>query len=167
VERGIWRPPVALPTTEAPTEEPTFHQFASEWIANREHEVDKRTVANWKWALSCHLLPFFKSYTPSLITVALVEQYKTAKLRERDAAAKAKAANPKGTRGARIVEQVDQCDVADSGPGARPCRRPWLGGHKRRPRPEAPAEGGEAAENMARNQRAPGAARRGPVTIGR
>src|SRR4051812_34671255 len=37
VRRGIWRPPVA-PVVEAPKEEPSVHQFSSEWFAARQAE---------------------------------------------------------------------------------------------------------------------------------
>src|SRR5436853_2700595 len=38
VRRGIWRPTEPAPIVEAPAEEPTFHRFASEWVAAREAE---------------------------------------------------------------------------------------------------------------------------------
>src|SRR2546426_44344 len=48
VRRGRWQPPAVAPIVETPKEEPTFHVLASEWVASREHEVDERTVENWK-----------------------------------------------------------------------------------------------------------------------
>jgi integrase len=95
VERGIWKPPSPPAVVEVPPVEPTFHELASEWVASRTYEVDARTVEHWTWALSGHLLPFFAPFKSSQITVALVEQFKTAKLREREAATKARAADPK------------------------------------------------------------------------
>lgn len=55
VERGIWQPyePAAV---EAPTEVPAFHEFASEWLAGRAPELRPRTVTDYEWALSYHLL---------------------------------------------------------------------------------------------------------------
>ena len=82
VRRGIWKPPAPTPVPD-PTEEPTLHVLASEWVERRRHEVDERTVDHWTWALSTHLLPFFAHYLPSQVTVALVEKFKTAKLAER------------------------------------------------------------------------------------
>jgi integrase len=84
VRRGIWTPPPAPTAVEEPPEEPTFHVLASEWVERRRHEVDDRTVEHWKWALSIHLLPFFADSLPSEIDAALVERYKTSKLRERE-----------------------------------------------------------------------------------
>ena len=82
VRRGIWRPPNAAPIIQELPEEPTFHRLSSDWVAARTHEVDPRTVEHWRWALSCHLLPHFKDYRPSQITVAHIEAYKAAQLTE-------------------------------------------------------------------------------------
>lgn len=83
VRRGIWRPPAPIEVVQA-TEEPTFHVYASEWVERRRYEVAERTVEHWRWLLSSHLLPFFSDYRPSQITGRLVDQYKVAKLRERE-----------------------------------------------------------------------------------
>jgi integrase len=82
VRRGIWQPPKPAPIVEELPEEPTFHRLSSDWVATRTHEVDDRTVEHWRWALSCHLLPHFKDYRPSQITVAHIESYKAAQLAE-------------------------------------------------------------------------------------
>lgn len=81
VERGIWQPhrPVAV---EAPAEVPTFHEFASEWLAARKPELRPRTIRDYEWSLSHHLLPFFKDYLLPQITVAEVDRYKAAKVRQ-------------------------------------------------------------------------------------
>ena len=81
VERGIWQPyePAAV---EAPADVPTFHEFASEWMAARKPELRPRTIKDYEWALSYHLLPFFKDHRLPAITVAEVDRYKQAKVRE-------------------------------------------------------------------------------------
>jgi integrase len=81
VERGIWQPSRPEPV-EAPTEVPTFHVFASEWLAARRPELRPRTVADYEWALSVHLLPFFKDYLLSEIDAALVDRYRASKSAE-------------------------------------------------------------------------------------
>jgi integrase len=83
VRRGIWQAPKQTP---APTivEGANFHELASEWVERRRHEVKPRTVESWENNLSCHLLPFFADYDVADITVALVEQFKLEKLRERE-----------------------------------------------------------------------------------
>lgn len=80
VRRGLWRPLETHPVAEAPTTEPTFHEFASEWMAMREQErLAARTIEDYTWCLSNHLLPFFKDHLLSEITVREVDRYKTGK----------------------------------------------------------------------------------------
>jgi integrase len=85
VRRGIWTPPVPEPAHQPPAEEPTFHVLASEWVERRRHEVAARTVEQWQWVLSTHLLPFLAEHQPSQITAGVIEAFKTAKLAEREA----------------------------------------------------------------------------------
>jgi integrase len=82
VERGIWQPhrPAAV---EVPADVPTFHVFASEWAAARRPELRPRTIKDYEWALSYHLLPFFKDHLLPEITVAEVDRYKQTKVQER------------------------------------------------------------------------------------
>jgi hypothetical protein len=47
---------------EPPAAAPTFHEFATEWLAVRSPELRPRTVDDYTWALSYHLLPFLKDY---------------------------------------------------------------------------------------------------------
>lgn len=82
VRRGIWRPSRANEAEEA--SEPTFHEFASEWLASRRHEFAARTVEDYTLALSHHLLPFFKDHRLSEITAQEADRYKAAKVRERE-----------------------------------------------------------------------------------
>jgi integrase len=81
VERGIWQPSEPLPAPQAPAETPTFHVFASEWLEGRKGEIRPRTVADYTWALSYHLLPFFKDHLLTAITVAEVDRYKAQQVR--------------------------------------------------------------------------------------
>jgi integrase len=46
--------------------------------------VDERTVEQWVWALSLHLLPHFAELCPSQITAASVKQFMVAKQAERE-----------------------------------------------------------------------------------
>ena len=81
VERGIWQPHEPA-QSEAPPQEPTFHEFASDWLAGKRLEVKPKTVKDYEWALSYHLLPYFKDYRLSEITIEEVDRYKAAKLDE-------------------------------------------------------------------------------------
>lgn len=82
IRLGVWQPSrhEAVPVFD----EPTLHEFASEWFAAREAEgLAAKTLADLKWSLSNHLLPHFASYPLSTITVQEVDRYKTAKAAER------------------------------------------------------------------------------------
>lgn len=81
VERGIWQPHQPQPV-EAPADVPGFHEFASEWMEARRPELRPRTIKDYEWALSHHLLPFFARHLLPEITVAEVDRYKQAKVRE-------------------------------------------------------------------------------------
>jgi integrase len=38
---------------------PTFHEFASTWLAEREPELMESTITEYRWAICVYLLPFF------------------------------------------------------------------------------------------------------------
>ena len=81
VERGIWQShkPAAV---EPPPEVPTFHEFASEWLAARAPELRPRTVEDYTWSLTHHLLPFFAHLRLTEVTAEEVDRYKAGKLNE-------------------------------------------------------------------------------------
>jgi integrase len=81
VERGIWRPyePAQAPRT---AEAPTFHEFASDWLENREPGLRPKTVKSYRWLLSGHLLPHFAQLHLDQIGAEDVDRYKAAKLRK-------------------------------------------------------------------------------------
>ncbi len=83
IRRGTWQPPQPQPAP-TPAQDPTFHEFASQWFEARRHEVSQRSVEDYKWALTRHLLPFFKDHRLSQITIAEVDRYRTGKVRERE-----------------------------------------------------------------------------------
>ncbi len=79
--RGIWKPQERLQAVE-PTPEPTFHEFASEWMEEVRPELRPRTAEDYEWALTHHLLPFFAEHRLSEVTVEEVDRYRRAKLRQ-------------------------------------------------------------------------------------
>jgi integrase len=81
VERGIWSPR-ELESVQAPREAPTFHEFASTWLGNREPELAPKTIASYRWQLTDHLLPHFAGMRLEAIGAEDVDRYKAAKLRE-------------------------------------------------------------------------------------
>lgn len=83
IRRGTWKPPQPQPVAAA-AEDPTFHEFASQWFESHRHEVAPRSVEDYQWALTRHLLPFFKDHHLTQITIVEVDRYKTTKVRERE-----------------------------------------------------------------------------------
>jgi len=85
VRLGLWKPPEPEPVVELPAEEPTFHAFASEWVAAREAEgLAAKTVTDLRWSLTVHLLPHFSRHRLSEITAQEIDRYKVAKAKERE-----------------------------------------------------------------------------------
>lgn len=120
VRRGVWRPP-APPASLTPAVEPGFHAFASEWLEGKRLEgLGARTLVDYEWALSYHLLPFFKEHRLAEITVREVDRYKLAKARE--GVLSAGTINKTITRLAQILEQAVEYDLIVANP-ARGRRR--------------------------------------------
>jgi integrase len=75
VRRGQWLPPDRR-RPEAPPEIPTFHAFASEWLAARKLDgLRPRSIEHLEWALTHHLLPTFAPLRLDEITVEEVDRY--------------------------------------------------------------------------------------------
>jgi len=102
VDLGTWRPPDPDPAP-AQVVDPTFHEFASDWFATKELEVEPNTANHYRNDLTNHLLPFFKDHHLSRITVAEVDRYRQSKVRE---AAEITAAAENGTP--MMVSSVDR-----------------------------------------------------------
>ena len=83
IRRGTWQPPQPDPKPTA-SDDPTFHEFASQWLDSRRHELAPRTIEDYGLALTHHLLPFFKDHQLSQITAREIDRYKAAKVRERE-----------------------------------------------------------------------------------
>src|SRR4051812_45137631 len=79
VRRREWQPFVE---PEPVAQVPTFHVFASTWLADREQELRPATLAAYRWALVDHLLPHFHRMRVDAIGVADVDAYRRAKVRE-------------------------------------------------------------------------------------
>jgi integrase len=84
VPMGRWSPPERAPVVEVPRDEPTFHEYASEWFVQRQAEgLAAKTIADLRGSLVNHLLPFFQHHRLSEITVQEVDRYKISKSLER------------------------------------------------------------------------------------
>jgi len=102
VRRGIWTPHEPQEARE-PAPEPTFHEFASEWLDGlRSEGLSENTLLDYTWQLSNHLLPFFAGHRLSEITIAEVDRYRQAKVREGEISAS--SINKTITRLAQVLE---------------------------------------------------------------
>jgi len=77
-----------------PGVDPNFHEFASDWYATKELEVEPNTANHYRNDLTNHLLPFLRKHHLSQITVAEVDRYRQYEVRE---AAEITAATESGT----------------------------------------------------------------------
>ena len=86
IRRGTWIPPDRNKRTRAETDdgptEPTFHEFASAWHADREGEVAPRTHEYEAWALRDHLLPYFANWRLPEIDIPAVDDYRRYKVQQ-------------------------------------------------------------------------------------
>jgi integrase len=82
VRLGTWQPPrKVLPPARAA--EPTFHEFASEWLEGRRADgLSERSIEDLKWSLQVHLLPWFANMKLADIGVEDVDRFRRAKVRE-------------------------------------------------------------------------------------
>lgn len=121
VRRGIWRPPATTPIEPEQATDPGFHVFASEWLAARRAEgLAERTIEDYQWALTHHLLPFFRDHALAEITVREVDRYKTTKASE--GVLGAAQVNKTLTRLSQILETAVEYDLIPANP-ARGRRR--------------------------------------------
>lgn len=132
VERGRWRATEPTPEPDEPTPESTFHEFATEWLRDKEPELRPRTLTDYRWALELHLLPWFARKRLSEITVEEVDRYKAAKLREGRLAPN--AINKTITRLAQVLEVAEEYGRIERNPAkgkrrkvkATEPRRSWV-----------------------------------------
>ena len=114
VRRGIWRPPEPVTPPPEPTAEPTFHAFASEWLAEIEPTLRPNTILDYRWQLTHHLLPFFKDHRLFQISVAEVDRYRAEKVREQRLSAS--SINKTLTRLGQILDVADERELIARNP---------------------------------------------------
>lgn len=111
VRRGIWRP-YEQATAAEPAPDPTFREFASEWLDGlRSEGLSENTLLDYTWQLSNHLLPFFAGHRLSEITIAEVDRYRQEKVREGEISAT--SINKTITRLAQILEIAVERELLD------------------------------------------------------
>ena len=105
VKLGTWEPPKPVEPEQAPPvdQDPTFHEFASDWLEASKGEWRETTRLDYEWQLSHHLLKFFARHRLSQITIAEVDRYRTHKLREVKKVGRVKVVNGKRVK---VLEDV-------------------------------------------------------------
>jgi integrase len=125
VERGRWQPPDRKAAAPVPaieqSQDPTFHEFASRWVRDNEGSWRRSARLDYTWQLSNHLLPFFARHRLSQITIAEVDRYKAAKVRE--GALAPTSINKTITRLAQILEDAVEYGLIDRNPAKGKRRR--------------------------------------------
>lgn len=119
VRLGTWTPPEpeCAPVVE---QDPTFHEFSSDWFEASKGEWRDTTRLDYEWQLSHHLLPFFKRHRLSQITIAEVDRYRAAKVKGTLSAA---SINKTITRLAQILEVAVEYGLIDRNPAKGKRRR--------------------------------------------
>jgi integrase len=121
VRRGIWKPP-ERESVAVPRKEPTFHEFASEWYASKENQgLATRTLEDYRWALTHHLLPWFKDYRLNEITKREVDRFRDAKAAE--GVLSHRIINKVLTRLAQVLGDAAEYDLIPSNPASGKRRR--------------------------------------------
>jgi integrase len=119
VRRGIWRAPEPEPV-QAVEQDPTFHEFSSDWFEASKGEWRDTTRLDYQWQLSHHLLPFFKDHRLSQITIAEVDRYRAAKVKGTLSAA---SINKTITRLGQVLEVAVEYGLIDRNPAKGKRRR--------------------------------------------
>jgi integrase len=130
VRAGTWRPRTVQAAPDNP--DPTFHEYASEWYSKHEHGWRPNTRADYLWALSGHLLPYFRDHRLSEITVEEVDRYAAAK--QREGKLSNNSINSTLTRLSQILEEAAEYGKIARNPArgkrrrlkGEPRSRPWI-----------------------------------------
>jgi hypothetical protein len=131
IRRGIWQPPQPVEPPPEPEPEPTFHEFASAWLAEAEPGLRPNTVLDYRWQLTHHLLPFFAKHRLTEITVAEVDRYRVAKVRE--GRLNATSINKTLTRLGQILDVAEERELISRNPMSVNRRRRKLKASASRP----------------------------------
>ena len=120
VRLGTWTEPAPEPAPVA-EQDPTFHEFSSDWFEASKGEWRDKTRQDYAWALSYHLLPFFKRHRLSQITIAEVDRYRAAKVKQGKLSAT--SINKTLTRLAQILEVAVEYGLIERNPARGKRRR--------------------------------------------
>ncbi|MGA2166474.1 MAG: site-specific integrase [Solirubrobacteraceae bacterium] len=121
VKLGTWEPPKPAEPAPAVEQDPTFHEFASQWFEASRGEWRETTRLDYEWQLSHHLLPFFKNHRLSQVTIAEVDRYRAAKVKQ--GTLSATSINKTITRLGQILEVAVEYGLIERNPARGKRRR--------------------------------------------
>jgi integrase len=88
VRAGVWKPPQRPEAPVAPREIATFHEYASLWLQRKidgvtgDRPIRPNTAADYRSALTQHLLPYFARHRIDAIDKQACLKFKATKIRE-------------------------------------------------------------------------------------
>jgi integrase len=121
VRRGAWHPAEPPAGPEEPRADPTFHEFASEWVTRHRGEWSARTLEDYLWSLTHHLLPYFASCRLSELDIEMVDTYRAFKVEQGILAPN--SINKTLTRLSQILEEATEYGYLNRNPARGKRRR--------------------------------------------
>jgi integrase len=121
VQLGTWAPPEPPELAPVVEQDPTFHEFASDWFEAHKGEWRPKTRLDYQWQLSHHLLKFFQGHRLSQITIAEVDRYRALKVKQGELSAA--SVNKTITRLAQILEVAVEYELIERNPARGKRRR--------------------------------------------
>jgi hypothetical protein len=123
VKLGTWEPPEPANAELPPVleQDPTFHEFASQWFEASSGEWREATRLDYEWQLSHHLLPFFKHHRLSQVTIAEVDRYRATKVKQ--GTLSATSINKTITRLGQVLEVAVEYGLIERNPARGKRRR--------------------------------------------
>ena len=109
IAAGVWRPPA--PPLDPNDRDPTFHEFATFWLEEKEADLDRSTYADYLNLLTNHLLPTFHDRRLSEIDYEAIRAYRTARLARRCET----QARERGGRTTPRPPRAARCDRSEHG----------------------------------------------------
>jgi Phage integrase, N-terminal SAM-like domain len=123
VKLGTWEAPKAADAELVPAleQDPTFHEFSSQWFEASKGEWRETTRLDYEWQLSHHLLPFFKHHRLSQVTIAEVDRYRATKVKQ--GTLSATSINKTITRLGQVLEVAVEYGLIERNPARGKRRR--------------------------------------------
>ena len=119
---GVWRPPA--PRLDPNDRDPTFDEFATLWLDEKEADLDRSTYDDPLNLLTKHLLPAFHDRRLSEIDCEAIRAYRRlGRAKARDASARVRRAHRCATAAGARCGRLER---GRSTPASASSRRSWI-----------------------------------------